>query len=170
MATACRSVHTLLIIHFQSVLCPRSFQSCPVSLSFSQAGFLTHLASISKNEHHTYRLLYKNVLGLQATPVFFFFFCAWTQTWPLSLRKDLALPLPTLGIPNQTACSQCLAFPLLATPGNHLLGQVSVPGTQWLTWFHTCFVLHKGNSTRSLHKRSWGKSYAGLWQWPQLSR
>lgn len=85
MATACRSVHTLLIIHFQSVLCPRSFQSCPVSLSFSQAGFLTHLASISKNEHHTYRLLYKNVLGLQATPVFFFFF--------LCLDTDLTLEL-----------------------------------------------------------------------------
>ena len=126
VATACRLVHALLIIHFQFALCPLSFQSCPVSLSFSQAGLLTHLAGISKNEHHTYRLLYKNVLGLQAGPFFFFFF-AWTQTWPLSLRKDLALLLPTLGIPNQTACSQCLA-----TPGNHLLGQVSVLGTQWL--------------------------------------
>ena len=99
-----------------------------------------------------------------------FFFFAWTQTWPLSLRKDLALLLPTLGIPNQTACSQCLAFPLLATPGNHLLGQVSFPGTQWLTWFYTCFVLHKRNSTRILHKRNLGKSYAGLWKWSQLSR
>ena len=171
VATACRLVHTLLIIHFQFALYPLSFQSCPVSLSFSQAGLLTHLAGISKNEHHTYRLLYKNVLGLQAGPFFFFFFfLAWTQTWPLSLRKDLALLLPTLGIPNQTACSQCLAFPLLATPGNHLLGQVSFPGTQWLTWFYTCFVLHKRNSTRILHKRNLGKSYAGLWKWSQLSR
>ena len=72
VATACRLVHTLLIIHFQFALYPLSFQSCPVSLSFSQAGLLTHLAGISKNEHHTYRLLYKNVLGLQAGP---FFFC-----------------------------------------------------------------------------------------------
>lgn len=72
-----------------------------------------------------------------------FFFLAWPQTWPSSLRKDLALLLPTLGIPTQRACSWYLAFPFLVTLGNHLLVQVSVPETQWLTWFYTRGILQE---------------------------
>lgn len=111
MATVCRSVHTLLIIHFQFVLCPLSFQSCPVSLSFSQAGFLTHLASISKNEHHTYRLLYKNVLGLQARP-FFFFLCLDTDlTLELEERFSTSASHPWHSQPDSLLSVSGIPFP-----------------------------------------------------------
>lgn len=119
-----------------------TFSFAPFPLPFSQAfSVVCHLASINKNEHHTNRLLCKNALGLQAGTLFFFL--AWPQTWPSSFRKDLALLLPTLGIPTQRACSWYLAFPFLVTPGNHLLGQVSVPETQWLTWFYTRGILQE---------------------------
>lgn len=141
--------------HFSS---PTFSLACVLWALVREAFSLTWLASVKISITLTgffVRMSLDSKLGL--------FFFAWTQTWPLSLRKDLALPPPTPGIPNRTACSQCLAFPLLATPGNHQLGQVSVPGTQWLTRFHICFVLHKGNSTRILLKWNLGKSCAGLW-------
>ena len=159
MATACKLVHTLLIIHFQFALCPLSFQSCPVSLSFSQAGLLTHLAGISKNEHHTYRLLYKNVLGLQAGP--FFFFCLDTDlTFEFKERFSTSTSHPWHSQPDSL-----LSVSGIPSPGYPRKPSAWPSLCPWDTvaeWFHTCFVLHKGNSTRILHKRNLGKSYAGL--------
>lgn len=91
----------------------------------------------------------ENVLGRQAGT---FFSLGWTQSWPLHLRNDLALLLPTFGIPSQTACSQYLFSLSWMPPGDYLFGQVSVPGTKWMRWFHTRRILHMNSDIRGIQE------------------
>lgn len=78
-----------------------------------------------------HRLLCKTVLGILVRTFFFFFDLA--SDLPLEFEKRFSTSASCLGIPNQMLCSWYVAFSFLATGGNHLLGQVSVLGPQWLT-------------------------------------
>lgn len=170
MATACR-----LRTHSSS----STFSLSCVLGAFSLALFLwalarqafTHLASISKNEHHTYRLLYKNVLGIPSYACFFFFFF-------LCLDTDLTLEL-------EERFSTSASHPWHSQPDS-LLSVSGIPSPGYprkpSAWPSLCpwdtvadMVPHMLRSTQGeFYKKSTQeelrKTYAGLWQWPQLSR
>ena len=127
-----------------------------------QAFSLTWLASVKMSITLTGSFIRMSLdfkLGL-----FFFFFCLDTDlTFEFKERFSTSTSHPWHSQPDS----------LLSVSGYPRKPSAWPSLCPWDTvaeWFHTCFVLHKGNSTRILHKRNLGKSYAGLWQWSQLSR